>query len=73
MEDLTPTLGQLAEAGPGISGLARADEVRRPQLSMSEKRARAAPTGPNLFGHSPADPAEDTRLRRALPGGRNFQ
>ena len=38
MEDLTPWLGLLSEAGESIATTARADEVRRPQATMAQKR-----------------------------------
>ena len=38
MHDLTPMLGLLSEAGQTISALAHADEVRRPQMTMAQKR-----------------------------------
>ena len=38
MNDLTPMLGLLSEAGQTIGALARADEVRRPQMTMAQKR-----------------------------------
>ena len=38
MDDLTPMLGLLSEAGETIGALARADEARRPQPTMAQKR-----------------------------------
>ena len=38
MDDLTPMLGLLSEAGATISALARADEVHRPEPTMAQKR-----------------------------------
>ncbi len=38
MEDLTPMLGLLSEAGETIDPSARADEVKRPQMTMAQKR-----------------------------------
>jgi error-prone DNA polymerase len=38
MEDLTPMLGLLSEAGATIDPSARADEVKRPQMSVAQKR-----------------------------------
>jgi DNA polymerase III alpha subunit len=40
IEDLTPLLGRLAEAGTDIDGLARCDEVRRPVEELREARAQ---------------------------------
>jgi error-prone DNA polymerase len=76
MEDLTPMLGLLSEAGATISTTARADEVKRPQMSMAEKRQgnRFAQT-PRLDAPSapPSLPRETIEVRKAMPGGRNFQ
>jgi error-prone DNA polymerase len=79
MQDLTPMLGLLSEAGSTIEALARADEVRRPQPSVAQKRQgnrfaqaprlddpRASPAPPSL-------PLEAAEVRKAMPGGRNFQ
>src|SRR5271157_4417976 len=41
MDDLTPMLGLLSEAGETIATTARADEVRRPQPTMAQKRQGA--------------------------------
>ena len=38
MEDLTPMLGLLSEEGATIDPSARADEVKRPQMTMAQKR-----------------------------------
>src|SRR5208283_1266277 len=38
MDDLTPMLGLLSEAGATIDPSARADEVKRPQMTMAQKR-----------------------------------
>jgi error-prone DNA polymerase len=40
IEDLTPLLGHLAEAGADIDGLARCDEVRRPVEELRDARAQ---------------------------------
>jgi error-prone DNA polymerase len=40
IEDLTPLLGRLAEAGTEIEALARCDEVRRPVEELREARAQ---------------------------------
>ena len=61
IEDLTPLLGKLSQEAAAIDTLARADEVRRPQNPREKQKA------PDLLAE--ADPV----LRRALPGGRNFQ
>jgi error-prone DNA polymerase len=75
MEDLTPWLGMLSEAGHMIGALARADEVRRPQPTMAQKRQG------NRFAQTPRldDPRAPPRLPletadavEAMPAGRNF-
>ena len=76
MNDLTPMLGLLSEAGATIGALARADEVKRPQMTMAQKRQgnRFAkpppfedPRAPPLLPFETADPAQ------AMPAGRNFR
>ncbi|HEX9169381.1 MAG TPA: error-prone DNA polymerase [Roseiarcus sp.] len=76
MDDLTPMLGLLSEAGATIGALARADEVKRPQLTMAQKRQgnRFAqpprfedPRAPPNLPFETADPAQ------AMPAGRNFR
>jgi error-prone DNA polymerase len=76
MNDLTPMLGLLSEAGETIASLARADEVRRPQSTIAQKRqgnrfARA----PRLDDpRAPADLASEIiEARRSMPAGRNFR
>ena len=74
MEDLTPMLGQLSDEGRTIDALVPADEVRRPQLSMPQKRQGNRFAQVQLFSDSRLQPpAIDAReLKRALPAGRNF-
>jgi hypothetical protein len=76
MDDLTPMLGLLSEAGNTIEATARADEARRPQPTMAQKRQgnRFAQT-PRLDDPSPpADLASEIiEARRAMPAGRNFR
>ncbi len=76
MNDLTPMLGLLSETGGTISALAHADEVKRPQLTMAQKRQgnRFAqpprlddPRAPPSLPLEAADPAQ------AMPAGRNFR
>jgi error-prone DNA polymerase len=69
MEDLTPMLGLLSECGESIDTLARADEVRRPQMSMAQKRRGNRATQVPLLD---APDAEERELAKAMPGGRNF-
>ena len=76
MADLTPMLGLLSEMGETIATTARADEVRRPQMSMAQKRqgARFAQTPRLDDPRQPSEAAlEDVEVRRAMPGGRNFR
>jgi len=76
MDDLTPLLGMLSEAGETIATTARADEVRRPQLTMAQKRQgnRFAQT-PRLDDPRPllSLPLETVEAKRAMPAGRNFR
>jgi error-prone DNA polymerase len=76
MDDLTPMLGLLSEAGETIATTARADEVRRPQPSVAQKRQG------NRFAQSPRldDPrppavaaVDGAEVRRVMPAGRNFR
>src|SRR6202042_3515853 len=59
MNDLTPMLGLLSEAGHTVGALARADEVRRPQMTMAQKRQG------NRFAQPPR--FEDPRAPPSLP------
>ena len=61
MEDLTPLLGLLSGRGSGLSALARADEVKRPQ----NLRTKA-----DIAAH--AQLLVQTEMKEALPKGRNF-
>jgi error-prone DNA polymerase len=76
IEDLTRMLGLLSEAGETIATTARADEVRRPQMSMAQKRQgnRFAQT-PRLDDPRPplALPLDDAEIKQAMPAGRNFR
>jgi error-prone DNA polymerase len=70
-EDLTPMLSILSRAGGDISGLARADEVKRPQV---REKANAAPLAP-VCAPPEKPPVLDeiaAEARRVLPRGRNF-
>jgi error-prone DNA polymerase len=75
MSDLTPMLGLLSEAGQTISSLAHADEVRRPQMTMAQKRQG------NRFAQPPrlddpralSSPLETVDVAEAMPAGRNFR
>jgi error-prone DNA polymerase len=75
MEDLTPMLGLLSEAGATIDPSARADEVRRrPTTAQKRQGARFAQT-PRLDDPRapPTLPLDTTEVRKAMPAGRNFQ
>ncbi len=76
MEDLTPWLGLLSEAGGQIEATARADEARRPQLTMAQKRQdhRFAQTPRLDAPRAPGELASEIiEARRAMPAGRNFR
>ncbi len=74
MEDWTPTLGQLSDEGRSIETLARADEVKRPQMPVSKKRQGNRFAQVQLFADPRPAPVAPVppELKRALPGGRNF-
>jgi error-prone DNA polymerase len=73
MEDWTPTLGQLSDEGRTIETLSRADEVKRPQLSVSKKRQGNRFAQVQLFADPRPAPAPlAPELKQALPAGRNF-
>ena len=57
IEDLTPLLASLSREGPGLSSLARADEVAHPGVDQREKQA--------VRSHLAA-------LAEVMPKGRNF-
>ena len=76
MDDLTPMLGMLSEAGATIGALARADEVRRPQMTMAQKRQGNRFAKPPTFEDPrapPLLPLETADATRAMPAGRNFR
>ena len=76
MDDLTPMLGMLSEAGSTIGALARADEVRRPQMTMAQKRQGNRFAKPPRLEDPRAAltlPLEAHEVRKAMPAGRNFQ
>ena len=76
MEDLTPMLGLLSEKGATIDPSARADEVKRPQMTMAQKRQGnrfASPPRLDDPRAPPALPLDTIEVRKAMPGGRNFQ
>jgi error-prone DNA polymerase len=76
MNDLTPMLGLLSEAGPTIGALARADEAHRTEPTETRKRQG------NRFAQSPrlddprtppSPPIETMDIAEAMPAGRNFR
>jgi error-prone DNA polymerase len=77
MNDLTSMLGLLSEAGQTISTLAHADEVRRPQMTMAQKRQGNRFAGPPRLddprAKPPSPPIETTDVAEAMPAGRNFR
>ena len=77
MNDLTPMLGLLSEAGQTIGALAHADEVRRPQMTMAQKRRGNRFAGPPRLddprAKPPSEPIETTDVAEAMPAGRNFR
>ncbi len=79
LEDLTPMLEALsAEAGApdgrDLESLARADEVRRPQVDMREKIGLRHPRTVRFFREEPALAADLASLSagKVMPKGRNF-
>ena len=76
MEDLTPMLGMLSEAGRTIDALARADEVRRPPATIAQKRQGNRFAQPPTFEDPRAPPSlssESDDIERAMPAGHNFR
>jgi error-prone DNA polymerase len=76
MKDLTSMLGLLSETGQTISALAHADEVRRPQMTMAQKRQGNRFAGPPRLD-DPRLPlrheGEPVDVVEAMPAGRNFR
>ena len=75
MNDLTPMLGLLSEAGQTISSLAHADEVHRPQMTMARKRQGNRFAQPPRLDdpRAPSSPLETVEVAEAMPAGRNFR
>jgi error-prone DNA polymerase len=77
MNDLTSMLGLLSETGQTISALAHADEVRRPQMTMAQKRQGNRFAGPPRLDDPRAKPpsslVEAMDIAEAMPAGRNFR
>ena len=77
MRDLTPMLGLLSEAGQTVGALAHADEVRRPQVTMAQKRQgnrfAQPPSFDDPLATPPSSPAKTIDVADAMPPGRNFR
>ncbi len=76
MQDLTPMLGLLSEAGGMIDATARADEVKRLQPTVAQKRQGNRFAGPPRLDdplEAPTLPLETNEIRKVMPTGRNFQ
>ncbi len=77
MNDLTPMLGLLSEAGPTIGALARADEAHRTEPTETRKRQGNRFAGPPRLDDPRAKPPspsiETVDVAEAMPAGRNFR
>ena len=77
MNDLTPMLGLLSEAGPTIGALARADEAHRTEPTETRKRQGNRFAGPPRLddprAKPPSPPIETIDIAEAMPAGRNFR
>ena len=76
MNDLTPMLGLLSEAGETISALARADEAHRTEPTETRKRQGnrfAQPPRLDDPRAPPSLPLETVDPAQAMPAGRNFR
>ena len=76
MNDLTPMLGLLSEAGPTIGALARADEAHRTEPTETRKRQGnrfAQPPRLDDPRAPPGAPLEPVNVAEAMPAGRNFR
>jgi error-prone DNA polymerase len=76
MNDLTPMLGLLSEAGPTIGALARADEAHRTEPTDTRKRQGnrfAQPPRLDDPRAPPGAPPEPVNVAEAMPAGRNFR
>jgi error-prone DNA polymerase len=77
MNDLTPMLGLLSEAGPTIGALARADEAHRTEPTETRKRQgnrfAQPPRLDDPRAKPPSPPMETVVVAEAMPAGRNFR
>jgi error-prone DNA polymerase len=75
MNDLTPMLGLLSEAGPTIGALARADEAHKTEPTETRKRQGSRFAQPPRLDdpRAPSSPLETVDVAEAMPAGRNFR
>jgi error-prone DNA polymerase len=76
MNDLTPMLGLLSEAGETIGALARADEAHRTEPTETRKRQGSRFAQAPRFDDPrapPSPPLETIDAAEAMPAGRNFR
>jgi error-prone DNA polymerase len=77
MNDLTPMLGLLSEAGPTIGARARADEAHRTEPTETRKRQgnrfAQPPRLDDPRAKPPSPPMETVDIAEAMPAGRNFR
>jgi error-prone DNA polymerase len=77
MNDLTPMLGLLSEAGHTISALARADEAHRTEPTETRKRHgnrfAQPPRLDDPRAKPPSLPVDVADMAQAMPAGRNFR
>ncbi len=76
MDDLTPMLGLLSEAGKTISALARADEAHRTEPTETRKRQGNRFAQPPRLDNPrapPLLPLDGVDATQAMPAGRNFR
>jgi error-prone DNA polymerase len=76
MNDLTPMLGLLSEAGETIGALARADEAHRTEPTETRKRQGSRFAQAPRFDDPrapPSPPLETIAAAGAMPAGRNFR
>jgi error-prone DNA polymerase len=75
MNDLTPMLGLLSEAGPTIGALARADEAHKTEPTETRKRQGSRFAQPPRLDdpRAPSSPLETVDAAEAMPAGRNFR
>jgi len=75
MNDLTPMLGLLSEAGHTIGALAHADEAHKTEPTETRKRQGNRFAQPPRLDdpRAPSPPMETTDVAEAMPAGRNFR